>query len=283
MGHTEYHILSLGAGVQSTCVYLMGHHGELPLTHAVFADTGDEPEAVYRHLQWMDNLHSIPIYIISRGRLSDDLLQGKNSTGQRFASIPVFTETGTQKKDGTEKAGRLRRQCTMEYKIAPFIRCVRRDILGMKPRTRFKKDIHVHLYFGISADEARRTRGIIERYKGKPWATVHFPLIQQSMTRADCHRWMAGKVPHVVPRSACTYCPNRSDEEWKTLKATDQRGWDKAIQVDRALRDGTILQRKTVRPLYLHRSLQPLEQVDLDKPKRELPLFSFECEGMCGV
>lgn len=279
----EYHILSLGAGVQSTCVYLMGHYGELPLTHAVFADTGDEPAAVYRHLQWLDNLHSIPIHIISRGRLSEDLLQGKNSTGQRFASIPVFTETGTQKKDGTEKEGRLRRQCTMEYKIEPFIRCVRRDILAMKPRSRFKKDVHVHLYFGISADEARRSRGIIERYKGKPWATVHFPLIMQHMTRADCHKWMAGKVPHVVPRSACTYCPNRSDEEWKALKSTDPEGWAQAVQVDRALRDGTILQRKTARPLYLHRSLGPLESVDFSKPKRELPLFALDCAGMCGV
>jgi len=280
----EYHILSLGAGVQSTCVYLMGHEGELPLTYAVFADTGDEPEAVYRHLQWLDNLHSIPIYIISRGRLSDDLMQGKNSTGQRFASIPVFTETGLFKKDGSKKDGRFRRQCTKEYKIDPFLRCVRRDILGMKPRSRFKKDVKVHLYFGISADEARRTKGIIDRYRDKPWAEVHFPLIDRWMTRADCQKWNAGKVPHVVPRSACVYCPNRSNDEWQHLKDFDPSGWEKAVQVDEALRSGTILQRKADHALFLHRDLKPLSEIDFTaKPKADLPLFATrECEGMCG-
>lgn len=35
-------VLSLGAGVQSTAVYLMALHGEIPpLDHAIFADVGD--------------------------------------------------------------------------------------------------------------------------------------------------------------------------------------------------------------------------------------------------
>lgn len=281
---TEYHILSLGAGVQSTCVYLMGHEKQIPLTQAVFADTGDEPRKVYDHLQWLRNLNSIPIWTIQKGVLSQDLLQGKNSTGQRFASIPVFTETGEQRKDGTEKEGRLRRQCTAEYKIEPFNQCVRRGILGLAPRKRIKKGTEVHLYFGISADEAHRTVGILDRYKGKKWAICHFPLIMAHMTRADCHKWMVGKVPHVVPRSACVYCPNRSNEEWQDLKVNEPEGFAKAVQVDRAMRGGTILQRNTMRGLYLHRSLQPLEMIDFTKqPKRELPLFALECSGMCGV
>ena len=44
-------ILSLGAGVQSTTVLLMSIRGELPrIDHAIFADTGWEPKAVYEHL-----------------------------------------------------------------------------------------------------------------------------------------------------------------------------------------------------------------------------------------
>jgi len=43
----EYHILNLGAGVQSTALYLMDL--DLELEHqfdcAIFADTGDEPAA----------------------------------------------------------------------------------------------------------------------------------------------------------------------------------------------------------------------------------------------
>ena len=44
-----YHILNLGAGVQSTCLFLMFVTGEFDerLDYAVFADTQEEPESVY--------------------------------------------------------------------------------------------------------------------------------------------------------------------------------------------------------------------------------------------
>jgi hypothetical protein len=48
----EYHILNLGAGIQSTTLYLMDMDGELEYNfdYAIFADTGDEPHEVYKHL-----------------------------------------------------------------------------------------------------------------------------------------------------------------------------------------------------------------------------------------
>ena len=48
-------VLNLGAGVQSTTVLLRSIHGELPkIDCAVFSDTGWEPKAVYRHLDWLE-------------------------------------------------------------------------------------------------------------------------------------------------------------------------------------------------------------------------------------
>lgn len=49
------HIISLGAGVQSTTLALMAAGGGLtPMPDcAIFADTGEEPSAVYRHLDWL--------------------------------------------------------------------------------------------------------------------------------------------------------------------------------------------------------------------------------------
>ncbi len=46
------HVISLGAGVQSTTMALMAAHGEIePMPDAaIFADTGAEPTAVYEHL-----------------------------------------------------------------------------------------------------------------------------------------------------------------------------------------------------------------------------------------
>ena len=87
-----YHILNLRAGVQSTTLYLMFVNGEMEATldYAVFADTQEEPASVYRHLEWLRSLGGPPILSATAGRLGDDLIHGKNSIGQRFASIPAF-------------------------------------------------------------------------------------------------------------------------------------------------------------------------------------------------
>ena len=47
------HVISLGAGVQSTTMALMAAHGEIePMPDAaIFADTGAEPKAVYTPLR----------------------------------------------------------------------------------------------------------------------------------------------------------------------------------------------------------------------------------------
>ncbi len=61
-------VLSLGAGVQSTCVLLMSCRGVLPkLDCAVFADTGWEPKAVYDHLEWLKGeaeRAGIPVHVV---------------------------------------------------------------------------------------------------------------------------------------------------------------------------------------------------------------------------
>jgi hypothetical protein len=57
-------ILNLGAGVQSTTLFLMSHEGVIPpIDHAIFADTQEEPEAVYDHLAW---LRTVPAPVLHR-------------------------------------------------------------------------------------------------------------------------------------------------------------------------------------------------------------------------
>ena len=53
-----HHIISLGAGVQSTVLYLMAALGQLEPTPeaAIFSDTQWEPIHVYRHLDWLQSL-----------------------------------------------------------------------------------------------------------------------------------------------------------------------------------------------------------------------------------
>ena len=52
----QMHVISLGAGVQSTTMLLMAARGEIEPKpkYAIFADTGWEPRAVYQHLEWLE-------------------------------------------------------------------------------------------------------------------------------------------------------------------------------------------------------------------------------------
>lgn len=267
----EIHILSLGAGVQSTAVYLLACAGEIHLDYAIFADTGDEPEAVYSHLEWLKTLNGPPILVASRGRLSDDLLRSNSLAHQRTAAVPFFTKAP----DG--EAGMTFRQCSKEYKVEVVERCIRRTVLELKPRQRVPKSIQIHQYFGISLDEARRMIGIKKRVP--LW---HFPLIERGWTRADCQSYLAPRVPHETPRSACVFCPFHSDAEWINVRKTPA-DWALAVKVDAGLRKpGAIVNRNMDAQMFAHRSCVPLDQVEF-KHERQFNMFTTECEGMCGV
>jgi hypothetical protein len=74
-------ILNLGAGVQSTTVFLMAHEGLIPpIDHAIFADTQEEPEAVYQHLDWLKRISTVTgpvplIHVGTAGKLGDNTVR----------------------------------------------------------------------------------------------------------------------------------------------------------------------------------------------------------------
>jgi hypothetical protein len=277
------HVLNLGAGVQSTTLYLMFLHGELTpqLDCAIFADTGEEPNPVYRHLMWLKSLGGPPIIVRSAGRIGNDLVDGRNSTGQRFASIPAYTTDVP----GQPK-GMIRRQCTREYKLEVIERAIRRDLVGLKPREWFPtKDVFVNQYIGISADEMGRALRVRSRFAGMFWSKPIFPLIERLMTRNDCKQWLKKfGVPHEVPRSACVFCPYHSNDEWAWLRDNDPQGFARAVEVDEALRiPGSIVNRNLQQQLFVHRSCVPLKEAHIDKPENQQRGFYEECEGLCGV
>jgi hypothetical protein len=283
----QYHILNLGAGVQSTALYLMFMEGVLTpkLDAAIFADTQDEPAEVYKHLDWLDSLNGPRIIRTSIGKLSDDLLNGMNSTGQRWVSIPAYRAPSST--DAGE--GRLRRQCSKEYKIIPIQQAIRREVLGLAPGARVGHGITVHQYLGISLDESGRAARIRKAPRAQ-YLRVHFPLIEQLfMARAHCQGWLKERVPHEVPRSACRYCPFHGDSEWARLKQQPKE-WEQVIAIDNALRSEAVTsnrKRQNTQPMYLHRSLQPLVQIDFssttEKPVQSWIGFSRECMGVCGI
>lgn len=88
--------ISLGAGVQSSVMALMAARGELtPMPEfAVFADTQDEPQSVYRWLDWLEKQLPFPVHRVSYGKLSDSakrvITSKKSGRDYCKGGIPMF-------------------------------------------------------------------------------------------------------------------------------------------------------------------------------------------------
>lgn len=269
-------ILSLGAGVQSSTIFLMSCYGEMEkVAHAIFADTGWEPKAVYR---WLDFLreegkrHGIEIHTVQQGNIRDDALisqvRGKKSTGHRWASMPYFTLAP----DGSR--GMIRRQCTYEYKIRP-IQKTARLLAGYRPRQRIPTG-EIEIWKGISMDEIKRAS-----MSSVSWIEFYYPLIELKMTRRDCLRWFTQRNLPRPPRSSCIGCPFHHNDEWRAMRDQRPEEFQEAIEFDRAIRKCGGIRGD----MFLHAERIPLDEVDLsnDEDKGQGNLFLEECQGVCGV
>lgn len=134
-------------------------------------------------------------------------------------------------------------------------------------------------WIGITTDEVTRMKESRE-----PWLVNRWPLVDLGMNREACLRWMEKHGYPRPPRSACFFCPFKSNAEWARLKLEDPNAFQKAVMVERGY--ASIKAITGVNDLlFLHRSCVPLDQVDFrtDFEKGQLNLFENECEGMCGV
>lgn len=259
-------VLSLGAGVKSSTLALMAARGEVTAPDcAIFADTGWEPKAVYKWLDWLEGQLPFPLYRVSSGDIRADTMAGVNSTGQKFSPIPWFFVKGGKK-------GMGRRQCTREYKLRPIQRKVIELMGGKRPKD------GCEMLIGISMDEAGRMKPSRVQYIKNVW-----PLIDMGMSRQSCLRWMEERQYPKPPKSACVGCPFHSDFMWRDMKDNDPESWADALEVDRAIRKSGSAGANFHQ--FMHHSFQPLDEVDLSTwaEKGQPDLFNMECEGMCGV
>ena len=287
---TEWNVLNLGAGVQSSALALMAAHGEVTPTpdFAVFADTQAEPTEVYDWLETLQTLinaapHPFPVYTVTHGDLTAEQLLvrtrekdtpsgGKKGSTYIKRIIPVF---GLHKGEMTAALGR---KCTSDFKVAAILKEVKKRC-GIK---RGQKEVTVTQWIGISWDEIQRARETQHQ-----WTQSRWPLLETKTNRIDCIKWMIDNGYPIPPRSACYYCPFHDDGEWRRMRDEDPEHFQKAVDFDKQLRQqfkdhDAIMQME----VFLHRSCKPLDQVDFDNDEdKGQTTFDFqsECEGMCGV
>jgi len=265
-------VLSFGAGTQSSALLALIENGELPpVDFAVFADTQCEPDEVYAWLEKIKTWAKTKIIIATKGNLLMDALECASGKGKRFSSIPFHTKN-IEELYGNGK-GKMKRQCTFDYKIAVVQKSIR-DELGYKPRQHVKHKIE--MLIAMSREETGRMRD--SRIK---WIKNVYPLIyEKGWYRQQAIDYMKMQGLGEPPRSSCLMCPFHGDEEWKRLKENEPHNFEKAVQFDKACRKLPRLNSET----YLHKSLKPLDEIDFTEPQKDIiDLFQNECQGMCGV
>lgn len=276
MSADPIHLLSLGAGVQSSTLALMAARGEVePMpTAAIFADTQAEPASVYRWLDWLEKQLPFPVHRVTAGNLTDDSLRMRTTKdGDRAYTrtlVPTFILNG----NGTK--GHVQRGCTRDYKLNPIVKEARR-IAGIQ---RGQTEIGVTQWIGISLDEIQRMKPSRE-----PWCQHRWPLIEKRMTRQKCLEWMETRGYPTPPRSACVYCPFHSDAEWRRLQLEEPEEFARAVQFERDLQAAKAKTDNMDGVPYLHASLKPLDTIDFrsDVDRGQMLLWQDECMGMCGV
>lgn len=280
----ELNIISLGLGVQSSALYFMSSMGELPRADfAIVADPGREKTATYQYLKylqsWQIKNQGIPIIIRSEKNLYRDLLEGMNSPGQRFASIPAFTHND----DGSQ--GMLRRQCTSEYKIQVVDNAIR-SLYGLssgqqRPVTKVWKGITLDELDRMSQpDKKTAWKVYVYPFTGfefdrKEWRKIEWA---KQMSRSDVIGWYYSKGLRLPVKSSCVFCPYQSDASWGRMKRESPEDFSDAVKVDYAIRNSTM--KGVHNPCYLHRSLQPLDEVVFDEQN---DLWGGERSGNCHI
>jgi len=270
-------ILLYGGGTQSTGLLLMALDGLFKKPDMViFSDTMGEPQFVY------DYIKRVNIYIIEKyqlgirqiygGNLPQDIKSAELSyrinqkfpslKTKRIASLPLFTESG----------GMIRRQCTAEYKIQPITKHIK-SVYNFG-RKNAKSEIEINRWFGISLDEIERCK-ISQEW----WAINNYPLVEKRMYRHEVIDYINKNHPELAnpPRSSCYFCPFHNDNYWRELKENHNNEFGKACKIDELIRH----QPKLTDKCYLHRSRQPLKDVDFSK-HGQLEIFA-ECDGYCGI
>ena len=262
-------VISLGAGVQSSTMAIMAAKGDLPpVDVAIFADTGNEPKAVYTYLNYLSNILPFPIFKVRKGNIKDDMLNAKGKSN--FVVAPFFTQNKI-----TGKKGMVMRQCTNDYKIQP-IRIKIRELCNVKKGKHFPKDKYVEQWIGISTDEVGRMKPARDKY-----ILNRHPLIEAKMSRQDCIDYLKKNDILLPEKSACIVCPYHNDSYWHFMKTERPEEFAEAVDFDKQVRTIT---RKEDEQIYIHRSCKPLDEVEFNKKEtdKQLDMFNNECEGMCG-
>ena len=242
---------SYGGGWQSAGIAAMIVKELLPLPDLiVFSDTGREVQSTFEYLGSV-----VQPALQKLGRQVEVICKDDFATVDLWRNddllLPMFTGLGR---------GKLPTFCSNEWKQRPIKRWLRNQDVQQ-----------CDVWIGFSIDEkSRRDRAANDN----GWYQRTFPLYDLHLTRADCMTIIKDFGWPEPPSSACWMCPNMNDSEWHEMKRDYPADFKKAITLEMETQewDGD---------LYLHRSLQPLAEVEFDPNGHSRKESRYQCSFGC--
>lgn len=231
-------ILCCGAGQQSTALALMScdklrrnaAYPQVPVYDAViFSDTACEAPWVYRQVHFIADAckrYGIPFYIVET-HLYDDYIK-YFGVKKSLSSIP-FWSVG---EDG--KKAKMRRHCTIDYKILAIQKLVRYSLLGYEygERTR-RQDIGAHrMHIGFSYEE--QSRVFASRHE---LFTNCYPLVDMHLTRRDNYSYTLEQWGLDTKASSCAICPFHRNQYFMYLRNHHPDLYDRVVRLDDLLEE----------------------------------------------
>jgi 3'-phosphoadenosine 5'-phosphosulfate sulfotransferase (PAPS reductase)/FAD synthetase len=194
------HILSFGAGVNSTALLFWLVKNGKPLDEVVFANPMNEMPETYKHIEkikkWCDERNILFTEVkshLNKGNLMEWYFERK--------AIPV----------------RLIRSCTDLFKIRPIYKYLQQ---------KYGK-ILFNVYIGISLEESHR-----KKESGRKDRIMLYPLIDAGIDREGCKRIIEQEGFNVPVKSGCYFCPFQSRENWIQLLKRYPELFDNSIKFE---------------------------------------------------
>lgn len=231
-------VLSFGAGQQSTALALMScdnvlHPGKFPVPvydAIIFCDLGGEREWVYKQVDFVRQvcyMVRIPFFILKDKNLKVDYFERYGQ--QRVSAIPFWSI------DENGRKGKMRRHCTIDYKIIQIQNFVRWNLLGYKKGQRLKlEDIGAHeMHIGFTAEERQR----IFESKNKLFINK-YPMVDMGLTRKDNYAYVVENWGLKTRGSACLFCPFHTNYFFWQCKNTCEEDYKVVLDFDELLENG---------------------------------------------
>jgi hypothetical protein len=194
------HVLSYGAGVNSTALLIFLIKNNYPLDLVLFSDTGGEFPHTYETIKYYkEYCESKNIrFEIVKSKLSDSLY----SYLWNKKIVPSI----------------MRRDCTAKFKIRPM-RKFMRETYGKK--TKFIQ------YIGIDYGESHRVMTNDVKY-----IQNKYPLVDNKINREKCEEILRSEGLLIPKKSGCYFCMFTKRQNWINLLNEDPELFNKAMKLE---------------------------------------------------